>query len=161
MEGNIFLFDSIDGNLNGSFHFVDTLFSRYYGYRYGYNCSVSGADLNADGRTDMLIGLYGGGAQIFYQVDPFMAVNEISESNSLFSVYPNPASEFLNISLQKFSSKENYSLSLFNDIGQQVYETKKVREKMQLDVNEYPAGIYLLQLKIDNGSICKKVMIRK
>jgi hypothetical protein len=160
MEGNILLFDSIDGNLGGTFHFVDTVFSRYFGYRYGFNCSVSGADLNDDGLTDVLIGLYGGGAQIYYQVDPLLAVNEVSTPAS-FTLFPNPAADVLNISLQQFKRNQHYSLSLFNSIGQMVYHTKGVKEKMQLQVDDFAGGIYLLQLQSDNGSVSNKVVIGK
>jgi len=159
MEGNIQMFDNIDGNLTGTFNFVETLFSKDYGFRYGYNCSVSGADLNADNRTDVVIGLYGGGAQVYYQVDPFMAVNEI-ESISTFAFYPNPVTDVLNISLDKFNAKENYSLSIFNCVGQVVYTSNKVNQRMQVDVKNFSAGIYLLQLQSDKGNRCERVVVR-
>jgi len=158
MEGNIYLFDSIDGNLTGIFQFVDTVFSKDYGFRYGYNFSVSGADLNADNRMDVLIGLYGGGAQIYYQVDPYMAVNEI-EPISTFALYPNPAADVLNISLNQFNGNEKYTLSIYNSVGQVVYSNNKVKEKMQVDVKDFSGGIYLLQLRSEKGSRSEKVMI--
>ena len=161
MEGNIFLYDSIDGNLGGTFHFVDTVFSKYFGYRYGYNGSVSGADLNADGRMDVLIGLYGGGVQIYYQADPFLAVQEVTKPVSTFSLFPNPASDQLNISLHQFNRTEKYSLTIYNCTGQIVYNTNVVKEKMRLDVKDFSAGIYLIQLKSDNGMVAKKMVIRK
>jgi len=161
MEGNILQFDSIDGNLTGTFHLVDTLFSKYYGYRYGYNCSVSGADLNADGHTDVLIGLYGGGVQIYYQVDPFLAVNDLPKEISSFTVYPNPAADVLNIALKSFSRKEKYTLSLFNCIGQLVLTTGDVKSKTQVDVRNFPEGIYLMQLQSANGMVSEKVVIER
>ncbi|MEO8085873.1 MAG: T9SS type A sorting domain-containing protein [Bacteroidota bacterium] len=158
MEGNILLFDSIDGNLGGAFHFVDTVFSKYFGYRYGYNCSVSGADLNADGLTDVLIGLYGGGVQVYYQVDPFLAVNEIAKPVSTFNLFPNPAADMLNIALQNYNRNQDYTLSIYNCIGQIVYETKNVKEKMQVDMNDFSGGIYLLQLQSENGNVNQKFL---
>jgi hypothetical protein len=159
MEGNVILYDGIDGNLTGTFNKVDTVFSKYYGYRYGYNLSVSGADLNGDNRTDVLLGLYGGGVQIFYQVDPFLVVNDLPRSVSAFSAFPNPAADILNVNLQSFSRKENYCLSLYDCIGQLVYTTRDVKEKMHIDVKDFPEGIYLLQLQSENGSVSKKVVI--
>jgi len=158
MEGNIYQYDNIDGNLTGTFNFVDTLFSKDFGYRYGYNSSVSGGDLNADNRVDVLIGMYGGGVQIYYQVDPFMAVNEI-ENISTFACYPNPASEVLNISLEKFNRHENYSLTIYNSIGQPVYMKYNVKERTQVDVKDFAAGIYLVQLQTEKGSRTMKVLI--
>lgn len=160
MEGNILLYDSIDQNLTGTFHFVDTAFSKYYGYRYGYNCSVSGADLNDDGLTDLLIGLYGGGVQVFYQVDPLLAVNEPAKPPINFTAFPNPASDVMNISLQAFDRREKYSLTLFNGIGQVVYFTRDVKEKMQLDVKKFARGIYLVCLKSEQGILSRKMMIK-
>ena len=159
MEGNIYLYDNIDGNLTGTFNLVDTIFSKDYGFRYGYNCSVSGADLNSDNRTDVIIGLYGGGVQIYYEVDPFMAVHEI-ESISTFACYPNPANDVLNISLDKFSRNENYTITLYNSIGQPVYINHKVKEKTQVDVRDFSAGIYLVQLQTEKGSRSVRIVVR-
>jgi len=159
MEGNIYLYDNIDGNLTGTFSLVSIPFSKDYGFRYGYNCSVSGADLNSDNNIDVAIGLYGGGAQIYYLVDPFMSVNEI-ENISTFSCYPNPASDILNISLDKFNRSENYTLSLYNSIGQPVYINQKVKERTQIDVKDFSAGIYLMQLQSEKGSRSIRVVVR-
>ena len=125
-----------------------------------FNCSVSGADLNSDGLTDVLIGLYGGGAQIYYQVDPLLGVNEITTPVE-FTVFPNPASDELNIALQRFSPKEHYSLTLFNCMGQAIMQQNEVKEKLKVDVSNFAQGIYLLQLRTEQGSVSRKVVIGK
>ncbi|MEO8085872.1 MAG: T9SS type A sorting domain-containing protein [Bacteroidota bacterium] len=158
MEGNILLYDSIDGNLDGTFHFVDTVFTKDFGFNYGYNISVSGADLNADGFTDVLIGMYGGGVQVYYQVDPFLAVNEIAKPVSTFNLYPNPAVDILNVALQNYNRNQVYTLSIYNCIGQIVYQTKNVKEKMQVDVKDLNSGIYLVQLQSGNAHVNQKFL---
>ena len=159
MEGNIYLYDNIDGNLTGQFNYVETVFTKDYGFRYGYNCSVSGADLNADNRVDVLIGMYGGGVQMYFQVNPFTAVNEI-EQVSTFACYPNPASDVLNISLSKYNRKEKYSLSIYNCVGQVVYNTNNVNQRMHVDVKDFSEGIYLVKLQSEKGSRSERVVVR-
>ena len=70
MKGDIYLYSNIDGNLDGNFDILDTVLSKTGGSRYGNNLSVSGGNLNNDTLTDLIIGFYGGGIQIYYQDNP-------------------------------------------------------------------------------------------
>ncbi len=163
MDGNIFLYDSIDGNLTGSFHLVDTTFKKHFGYRYGFNCSVSGGDLNGDGLTDVIIGLYGGGAQIFYQDNPYLAVQESVKPSVLVNVFPNPAKDKLSVTAFQLSGTT--TLSIYNMVGEKiVYSEQKTKNKklrIEIDVSRFPSGIYLVQLQNENGTVSEKVMVER
>jgi hypothetical protein len=79
--------------LAGNFTMLDTVVSKYLGNRYGPHISICGGDLNNDQKEDFVIGLYGGGVQVYYQ-DIVNSGNEISSAEEI-SVYPNPATENL------------------------------------------------------------------
>ena len=70
MKGDVYLYNNIDGNLSGNFNLIDTILSGSAGIRYEYNLGVSGGDLNNDGLTDMLLGIYSGGMQIYMGIPP-------------------------------------------------------------------------------------------
>jgi hypothetical protein len=95
MQGDIFLYGNINGNLSGNFTLLDTIFHKTGGSRYGYNISVSGGDLNNDTLTDMVVGYYGGGLQIFYQDFP-TSLNPVSGNlDDWIRINPVPVSEML------------------------------------------------------------------
>jgi hypothetical protein len=83
------------------------------------------------------------------------------EINNNLSVFPNPASDMLNISLDN-AANETVSVSLTNMIGQTVKEQNlgsNTSIKSNLDVNGLSKGIYLMNVKIGNSSSVKKIVI--
>ncbi|MBN4051336.1 T9SS type A sorting domain-containing protein [bacterium AH-315-M05] len=79
-----------------------------------------------------------------------------------FKIYPNPnAGEFtLEINIIQTVSLE---LKIVNSLGQELF-TEELKQfkgpyEKQLDLNEFPAGIYTLQLLSEKGVINKKIVI--
>ncbi len=156
MSGIIYLFGNIDGNLNGSFTPIDTVFRKVGGSRYGYNISVSGGDLNNDSLTDMLVGMYGGGLQIYYQ-DDVMDIVSLENIKSMFSIFPNPAGDRLTI-VSKISG-ENIIFCLYDLEGRKISSGKLKNGFFDMDVSRVSSGIYLLKLYSQNFSFAEKVIV--
>ena len=68
------------------------------------------------------------------------------------SIYPNPTSEFINIS----SSIQIDAVELFDLLGKRVIETKQTN---QIRVDQLPHGVYLLRVYTQNGNLTKKIII--
>ncbi|HEX5669769.1 MAG TPA: T9SS type A sorting domain-containing protein [Chitinophagaceae bacterium] len=66
--------------------------------------------------------------------------------------YPNPATTFINIELQKAMQK-NSSFQVYNFLGKKVIELKDVANKTRIDLSTYSRGIYIYQLKDQTGKI--------
>jgi dihydroorotase len=66
--------------------------------------------------------------------------------------YPNPATTFINIELQKAMQK-NSSFQVYNFLGKKVIELKDVANKTRIDLSTYSRGIYIYQLKDQAGKI--------
>ncbi|HYV93478.1 MAG TPA: T9SS type A sorting domain-containing protein [Chitinophagales bacterium] len=62
-----------------------------------------------------------------------------SLSNSFISEYPNPASDKITVS---FSSSEKKKIQIINILGQIVFTEEINSAKKEIDVSEFPAGIY-------------------
>ncbi len=80
----------------------------------------------------------------------FMLISNVSDvwENQL-TVYPNPASEFMN-----FMSNENIrNLELYNLTGQKVYSAEVNVNNYKLDVSGLPQGFYLVRLTNMEGDI--------
>jgi hypothetical protein len=82
-----------------------------------------------------------------------LGINE--KSNTAFSMYPNPADQFVRI--QGF---KNADLSLIDISGKSVFATK-AKDSVTISLNEYAEGIYFIRL-IENGLVStQKLVIRK
>jgi PKD-like domain/Secretion system C-terminal sorting domain/Beta-propeller repeat len=60
-----------------------------------------------------------------------------------FSIFPNPASEVINI---VFEEAGNYEMELFDALGRKIIFKKEFMNQTTIDLNNIPAGIYWLKL---------------
>lgn len=77
--------------------------------------------------------------------------DEVLQNN--IKIFPNPASEFINIS----SSIEIEIVKMFNLLGKEVLSTN---ETSQLKVNHLQSGIYFLKIFANKRSATKKIVIK-
>ena len=61
-------------------------------------------------------------------------------------IYPNPASELVNISADNLSE-----ISVYNASGQLVYSEKTENTKVVIDVNTWTTGLYYISVETKNG----------
>lgn len=76
---------------------------------------------------------------------------ENSLADASISLYPNPANEFLHITLTSLSNP--LKIEIYNQLGQCIY-TKNFENK--IDVSAFPSGIYFMEIKNDKGTSRKK-----
>ena len=79
------------------------------------------------------------------------AVNNYQQEIS-FVAYPNPCQNVLNVN----NVTVNEPVSLFNAMGQQIWNGMTQDTYFQLDMQSYPAGIYMLQIGTQMTKIVKK-----
>ncbi len=81
----------------------------------------------------------------------------ITNKNTL-KCYPNPTDNFFNIKSDQLVS----SIQIFNNIGQKVYNSENIFEKLIiLDLSQFKKGYYLLKLKqLDNQTILTNLIIK-
>jgi hypothetical protein len=90
----------------------------------------------------------------------YAGINEFSLDNS-YSVYPNPASEQFNVSLDN-NKAENVSVEIFNQLGQSV---KKENLGNNSNINSiintsgFTSGVYFVRTSFGNRSSVKKLII--
>lgn len=69
-----------------------------------------------------------------------------------FMAYPNPCQNVLNVT----NVTVNEPVSLFNAMGQQIWNGMTQDTQFQLDMQSYPAGMYMLQIGTQMTKIIKK-----
>lgn len=75
--------------------------------------------------------------------------------NEVVSVYPNPASEYLQIG----STGEITNVRIVNTIGQVVYNQNVGLNKVRVSTDMLPNGVYFVNIETVNGTTTQKVII--
>lgn len=78
-----------------------------------------------------------------------------------FRLYPNPASEIINVELASSFSAGKTEISIFNQLGQKVYDGGTVVQKTTIDTRELNNGIYFLRINSGKNSAVRKIVIEK
>jgi hypothetical protein len=91
-----------------------------------------------------------------FNITSVLSNDEFITSN--FTIYPNPAKEFINI-----NSKNNALLNSvqITDVNGRIVKSKEVNgiENLQLSVSDLTSGIYFVTISADNGSGTTKIVI--
>ncbi len=72
-----------------------------------------------------------------------------------FEIYPNPVQANLNI---KFNMDEAAQLSIFNIVGQTVYQ-QEIGANTQIDMSSFESGVYFINLKAESKSVTRKIIV--
>ena len=93
--------------------------------------------------------------KLFYSERNMTFLNERPEM--LFNIYPNPATEYINIENNQYFSNANISLI---SITGEIITKRKMNGKVTIPVSDIPAGLYFLKIDSNNGNIqTKKIII--
>ncbi len=79
-------------------------------------------------------------------------VETLEDEELVFSVYPNPANNKINIEIKGAGENTTFSYALF-DINGKMISNKKITSQIEtIDVSSYPAAYYILNLQDGSGS---------
>ena len=110
-------------------------------------------------------GTGGGGTALNYKgtvvavvCDIATGEKEILGNIGQLSIYPNPSIGTLNIALVE---KENSTVSVYNMLGEVIFNSTKNTQLFTVDMNNQPNGVYFVKVKTGNDVITKKVVLSK
>jgi len=97
---------------------------------------------------------------LFLRRHVFLTAGLSSENNinKQFAVYPNPAKNQISLDLKTNQSPINTSLVLYNMQGQLLLKESVQEVVSSIDISKLKAGIYLMAITNDNGSVYKKLV---
>lgn len=142
VSGSIYYFDNIDGNLGGNFTKLDTVVNKIYD---GPNSAIQYVDINGDSKRDLFVGNYGGGL-CFYSSKNTIGIKELENNSSDLTVYPNPASDQLDI---RASNKfvEQTEVEMIDLFGKSVLIQSSTSNTLTLNCGGFSRGVYLLKIQ--------------
>nr|MBP6314197.1 T9SS type A sorting domain-containing protein [Chitinophagaceae bacterium] len=88
-----------------------------------------------------------------------VGTNELATATAKLIVYPNPASDMLQIQMPVGNHKSQ-KIEIQNTTGHVVYSTLCKTEKLQLSIENFPNGIYFITYKNNWQSTTKKLLIQ-
>jgi len=107
-----------------------------------------------------------------HTITPLVALNIYPDSPDVISllpeanltnIYPVPANQVINIEIDLVNSSENVAYKMFDMNGRlvDVQNFNNVQSQtVRFDVNNYPAGSYLIQINTDAGSRTRRVVVQ-
>ncbi len=126
-------------------------------------------DLNAFNGTTVFFrfrGLTGGGSKCDMALDDLSvldstAASGIIDRSSSFSIYPNPASQFIEIKTSQLSNSFD-EIFIYDAMGEMVYQEglKSAQAQKQINISRYSNGIYWLVLKNNHQVIYKNKWLK-
>ncbi|RCX02133.1 FG-GAP-like repeat-containing protein [Schleiferia thermophila] len=124
-------------------------------------------DFDGDGWPELILGNASGGLQFFKGKVPANLSVPTHESTEVYkgiSVFPNPASDIINLLNHAESSEKTLKYAMYSLDGRKVSSGEGVwyGAHFQIDVSQMPAGMYILYLQTaDHGAQALKVCIRR
>lgn len=89
------------------------------------------------------------------------AASGIIDRSSSFSIYPNPASQFIEIKTSQLSNSFD-EIFIYDAMGEMVYQEglKSAQAQKQINISRYSNGIYWLVLKNNHQVIYKNKWLK-
>ncbi|RLD56632.1 MAG: hypothetical protein DRJ05_11020 [Bacteroidetes bacterium] len=170
-RGKVYYYKDIEGNLEGSFTESDSLFLLVGDDAFEMDMGMRSAgvisDLNNDGWQDLITGNYSGGLN-YFAGSPLPGVHGLTQTiNNGFdiSVFPNPATDKLNVQLSGFSGNNKILVELLDIFGKQGFSiVLEGKTSFEIPLQSIPSGVYILKTTlIDNPNMVfyTKVIVSK
>jgi hypothetical protein len=85
-----------------------------------------------------------------------VVVDGVNEDAVVNAIYPNPTSGDLHINATAMTR-----VSVFNTMGQMVYDQNVSCDEMVLDMSQFEAGVYMVNIVTENGTSVKRITVVK
>jgi hypothetical protein len=117
------------------------------------------ADLDDDGDFDILSGEYYGMFKYFKNTEINIGIGE-NQAEELFSLYPNPATDIIQITLMNEDTREPMQISII-DLNGRVIKTEEIRtDDLRLKTDDLSPGLYFVRLVQGDRVGVRKMVVR-
>ena len=85
-------------------------------------------------------------------------IAEYNKQQDYFNLYPNPANGKLNVEIKGYKGKAS-KVKIYNILGEMVKGVLKMEdEKLTIDIDDLPNGLYFIEVKTEAGIMRKKLV---
>ena len=137
--------------------------NRLAGTQGGFMNFAAADSPSADDRHDRVLFNVDGGVNwdISVMLTPPTSTEEINEALSI-DVFPSPASEMVNVDINLEEVSPTVSVELMDMAGNRAgmhYFKNVKKDRLTIDVSEIPGGMYLMNIRTEEGMISKKISV--
>ncbi len=161
ISGKLYLYNDIDGNLDGQFNLVtEHAFGAYPPVTtapHGRNATPLVHDWNGDGIPDLIVGGIGGGVEFFRGYDPDESPGAGKPEE--LTLWPNPFESVLHIEYGK-SDRRPETVEIVSSLGRVVFRQAVVGTGV-IRIGDLPPGLYVVVVHFDDGSRAMGKVISK
>ena len=129
-----------------------------------YSTTVTTDDFNGDHKPDLAIVNCACGPEGLAVVlncnNSTTGISQYSNLNSNISIYPNPATNIINIDIST-SSMPNATIVITNMLGNTVKQVSGVNNQVSINVADLSEGVYNISIAGNEGVINKRVVLVK
>lgn len=157
--GQVWVYDSIEGNLSGAFR---RLYSGLDEISEGRQSILAMADINSDGQPEIVVGNKRGGLALFTAPVPSSSHNLAEINNFECNIWPNPATQRIFLSFSDVLNKEA-DFVLSDALGRIVFSQKLAQNNsnFSIDLPELADALYFASIN-QNGKIATyKILIKR
>lgn len=117
------------------------------------------ADINNDGKLDVLVGNIRGGLALYTtNFDSDNTVNTKNFQMPNITIFPNPANEWINIQLEDPSAFERVELF---DLNGKLLHAQTIREvNTQIQIADLPPAVYFAKVTGESGTLTRKIIVQ-
>jgi hypothetical protein len=145
LTGRIYRFTGFQGgDTTATYPMIDSMYSWISNV--GVRTAPAIADIDGDGKYEMVIGNQYGGMFLYKQwVNASVQNTNTTTGGSLDArIYPNPASNHLDVSWDAGYTNKDVEIALINTVGQTLLKAKvNGRSTHRFELSELPPGVYL------------------
>lgn len=98
------------------------------------------------------------GGNIVFAIGNSVSVNSVNHIFTELNVYPNPASDYVNINTSYSLIDE---ISIFDFTGKIVYRILPEKSSEIIDLSEFKEGIYLSKVRVEGQIISRKIIVSR
>ena len=90
-------------------------------------------------------------------------ISENTNNQLAVNIYPNPNIGVFQLAVGNGQLNSTATLSIYNVVGEKIYvkDGKQLNASTTIDLSDQPNGIYFMQLKTEQNTVTKKIIINK
>jgi len=90
-----------------------------------------------------------------------IGIDDAEQANSNIKIYPNPASDFIQLKLDDVQETQTFTFTLWSADGRLVLQKEAVQNNSQIDLKNASPGIYLVRLSSDQQVYTQQLVIKE